>query len=153
MARSYINLKHLLLIPVWEHLIPCPDSSSLLFTEGEHNSVSMGWSLHSSNRVLFDKQMKFITSRKCAYYLGVLVFIWVIIAVIPAMISSILYPPLPYIHFNEPPPVPILPSIAPEWQFWAHRIFADPLTKGIGAIPVIILLVVMTTRELLKKKE
>ena len=93
---------------------------------------------------------EFLTSRKCDLYLWIAITIWVLIGVIPSMISSIIYPPLPWIPFDEIPE-PIMPKMAPKWVFWTHRIFADPLTKVIGIILVIIILAVLIAREVNRK--
>ena len=90
---------------------------------------------------------QFITSRKCAYYLWVLGIIWLVIGIIPAMIGAVVFP-LDAVEGLPTDTVFELPTSGR--GFWIHRVAVDPLTKSIGAVPAVILLVVLLIREISK---
>ena len=84
------------------------------------------------------KILRYIASKKCTRRLWVLSLIWLIIGVIPALVGNVVYP------LVDLPPDIVLPSEG--WRFWIHRVAVDPLTKGIGAVPCVLLITMLALR-------
>ena len=63
------------------------------------------------------------------------------------MVAAAVYPVDP--TTSQPADI-VLRLPASGWEFWIHRVAVDPLTKGIGATPLIFLIVLLVMREFLE---
>ena len=92
------------------------------------------------------KVIQYIVSNKCARHLWISGIIWFIIGILPPIIGAIAYPTKPIFIDNTLPQV--LNAVVPQlgWQFWMHRVAVDPLTKSIGAVPMIFLMILIAMR-------
>lgn len=97
------------------------------------------------------KVVRYIAGQRCVKHLWIAGIVWFAIAVIPVIISSIVYPPPPYLEGGVPPQeVPVFPLDT--WQFWLHRYVVDPVTRPIGALPIIYFLITLAARILITAK-